>query len=292
MAIALAPWALLAVSAMWGISFVWMKDILDQQDVYSFLATRFLIAALAMIALRPSVLKSFRPELVRKGLLIGTALGSGFLFQTLGLARTTPAITGFITGLYVVLTPVIAFLLFKEHLPRQVWLYVILATAGLAVLSVKGFAIGLGEFFVLISAFLYAAHILLLSRWSKGFDSYALTVMQLIASSLLCLIPASINGYQPPPDRQVWGVIIFTAVFCTAIAFVIQTWSQARISATKVAVILTMEVVFAALFSVVLGRESLTLRLIIGGTMVVIAMIAIVQPKFHQEPPTRETMGS
>ena len=107
MALVLAPWALLAVAAMWGISFVWMKDILDQQDVYSFLTSRFIVAALVMIALRPSVLRNFSKELVRKGLLIGAALGSGYIFQTLGLDRTTPAITGFITGLYVVLTPVI-----------------------------------------------------------------------------------------------------------------------------------------------------------------------------------------
>ncbi|NDE71576.1 MAG: DMT family transporter, partial [Actinobacteria bacterium] len=283
---------LLAVAAMWGISFVWMKDILDQQDVFSFLTSRFLVAAIVMIIIRPKVIKLFTPELVRKGLLIGAALGSGYIFQTLGLDRTTPAITGFITGLYVVLTPVISFLFFREHLSKQAWFYVALATAGLAVLSLRGFAIGLGELFVLFSALLFAIHIILLSRWSKGFDAYALTVMQMIGCSLLSLIPSTIHGFQAPPDGQVWAVILFTAIFATAIAFVIQTWSQARISATKVAVILTMEVVFAALFSVAMGREPLTTRLIIGGAMVVIAMIAIVQPRFHQEPPTRESIGA
>jgi len=292
MSIVLAPWALLAVAAMWGISFVWMKDILDQQDVFSFLTSRFLVAAIVMIIIRPKVIKLFTPELVRKGLLIGAALGSGYIFQTLGLDRTTPAITGFITGLYVVLTPVISFLFFREHLSKQAWFYVALATAGLAVLSLRGFAIGLGELFVLFSALLFAIHIILLSRWSKGFDAYALTVMQMIGCSLLSLIPSTIHGFQAPPDGQVWAVILFTAIFATAIAFVIQTWSQARISATKVAVILTMEVVFAALFSVAMGREPLTTRLIIGGAMVVIAMIAIVQPRFHQEPPTRESIGA
>ena len=292
MSIVLAPWALLAVAAMWGISFVWMKDILDQQDVFSFLTSRFLVAAIVMIIIRPKVIKLFTPELIRKGLLIGAALGSGYIFQTLGLDRTTPAITGFITGLYVVLTPVISFLFFREHLSKQAWFYVALATAGLAVLSLRGFAIGLGELFVLFSALLFAIHIILLSRWSKGFDAYALTVMQMIGCSLLSLIPSTIHGFQAPPDGQVWAVILFTAIFATAIAFVIQTWSQARISATKVAVILTMEVVFAALFSVAMGREPLTTRLIIGGAMVVIAMIAIVQPRFHQEPPTRESIGA
>jgi drug/metabolite transporter (DMT)-like permease len=92
-------------------------------------------------------------------------------------------------------------------------------------------------------------------------------------------VPASVNGFVAPPDTQVWAVILFTAIFATFFAFVIQTWAQARISATKVAVILTMEVVFAALFSVALGAEPLTLRIILGGSMVLIAMIMIVQPK-------------
>jgi drug/metabolite transporter (DMT)-like permease len=96
------------------------------------------------------------------------------------------------------------------------------------------------------------------------------------------MIPTSIQGFKSPPDSQVWAVIIFTAVFATAIAFVVQTWAQARISATKVAVILTTEVVFAAIFSVALGREPITLRLLIGGTLVLVAMIAIVQPRLHE----------
>ena len=275
----LAPWALLSVAAMWGISFVWMKDILDQQDVYSFLTSRFLVAAAAMIILKPKVLKLFSRELATKGLLIGMALGSGYIFQTLGLERTTPAITGFITGLYVVFTPLIASIFLKEHLTKAMWAYVLLAVLGLGVLSVKGWSIGLGEIFVLISAVLFAIHIILLGSWSKNFDAYALTVMQLIGCALLSSIPASINGFVAPPDTHVWSVILFTAIFATAVAFVIQTWSQARISTTKVAVILTMEVVFAALFSFLYGMEPFTLRLALGGTMVLIAMLAIVQPK-------------
>lgn len=275
----LAPWALLAVAAMWGISFVWMKDILDQQDVYSFLTSRFVVAALAMIALNPKVLRHFTKELVFNGLIIGMALGSGYIFQTLGLERTTPAITGFITGLYVVFTPLIASVFLKEKLTLLMWGYIALAVIGLAVLSVDGWSIGLGEAFVLISAVLFAIHIILLGSWSKKFDAYALTVMQLIGCAILSAIPASINGFVAPPDMQVWSVIIFTAIFATAFAFVIQTWSQARISTTKVAVILTMEVVFAALFSFKYGMEPFTLRLAIGGTLVLIAMLAIVQPR-------------
>ena len=279
MALVLAPWALLLVAAMWGISFVWMKDILDQQDVYSFLVSRFIVAALVMIVVNPKFIAKINRKILLKGSVIGTALGLGYIFQTLGLERTTPAITGFITGLYVVLTPLIGALILKEKLTIQAWFYIALATIGLGVLSISGFSIGTGEFFVLISAFLFASHILLLSRWSKDFDAYTLTFIQLLTCAVVSGVPASLNGFVAPPDQQVWAVILFTAVFATFFAFVVQTWAQARISATKVAVILTMEVVFAALFSVALGAEPLTLRILLGGSMVLIAMIMIVQPK-------------
>jgi drug/metabolite transporter (DMT)-like permease len=285
----LAPWALLAVAAMWGISFVWMKDILDQQDVYSFLVSRFLVAAFAMVLIKPSVLRVFNKELAVKGLTIGTALGAGYILQTLGLERTTPAITGFITGLYVVFTPLLAFLFLKEKLTLLMSFYIALAVAGLAILSVDGWSIGVGELFVLASAICFALHIILLGAWSKDFDAYALTVIQLVGCAILSAVPALLNGYNAPPDLQVWSVVIFTAVFATAFAFVIQTWSQARISTTKVAVILTMEVVFAAMFSFMYGMEPFTLRLAVGGTLVLIAMLAIVQPKVSARVHNHET---
>jgi drug/metabolite transporter (DMT)-like permease len=285
----LAPWALLAVAAMWGISFVWMKDILDQQDVYSFLVSRFLVAAFAMVLIKPSVIRAINKELVTKGLVIGTALGAGYILQTLGLERTTPAITGFITGLYVVFTPLLAFMFLKEKLTLLMSFYIALAVAGLAILSVDGWSIGVGELLVLASALCFALHIILLGAWSKNFDAYALTVVQLVGCAILSAIPASLNGYKAPPDSQVWSVVVFTAVFATAFAFVIQTWSQARISTTKVAVILTMEVVFAALFSFMYGMEPFTLRLALGGTLVLIAMLAIVQPKVSAGVPKNAT---
>jgi drug/metabolite transporter (DMT)-like permease len=281
-ALLLAPWALLAVAAMWGISFVWMKEILDQQDVYSFLVCRFLVAVVAMLLINPKVVRSINSKILLKGGLTGGALGLGYILQTLGLERTTPAITGFVTGLYLVFTPVIGALLLKERLPKATWGFVALATIGLGVLSISGWSIGSGELFVLLSALLFAAHILMLSAWSKDFDAYALTLVQLSTCTIVSAIPTVITGFTPPPDRQVWGVILFTAIFATVFAFIIQTWSQARISATKVAVILTMEVVFAALFSVALGAEPLTLRILIGGSLVLISMIAIVQPRLSR----------
>ena len=272
----LAPWALLTVSAAWGLSFVVMKDAIQRQSVNNFLFTRFTLAVIVMILIRPQTIKLFNKDLLQRGGLAGIFLGLGYIAQTLGLERTGAAITGFITGLYVVLTPVLAWLVLKEKITRFVWLCIMVATVGLGLLSIRGFSVGIGEMYVLASAFLFAAHIIALSKWSSGRDVYAMTVIQLTMCAILAGLASAVEGYSLPPDRGVWSVVIFTAVFATAVAFIVQTWSQAHMSATKVAVILTMEVVFAALFAILLGGERLTLQTAIGGILVVVAMYLIV----------------
>ena len=272
----LAPWALLTVSAAWGLSFVVMKDAIQRQSVNNFLFTRFSLAVIVMILIRPQTIKLFNKDLLQRGGLAGIFLGLGYIAQTLGLERTGAAITGFITGLYVVLTPLIASLVLKEKITKFTWLCIAVATLGLGLLSIRGFSVGIGEMFVLASAILFAAHIIALSKWSSGRDVYAMTVIQLTMCAILAGLASAIEGYSLPPDRGVWSVVIFTAVFATAVAFIVQTWSQAHMSATKVAVILTMEVVFAALFAILLGGERLTLQTAIGGILVVVAMYLIV----------------
>ena len=272
----LAPWALLTVSAAWGLSFVVMKDAIQRQSVNNFLFTRFTLAVIVMILIRPQTIKLFNKDLLQRGGLAGIFLGLGYIAQTLGLERTGAAITGFITGLYVVLTPLIASFVLKEKITKFTWFCIAVATFGLGLLSIRGFSVGIGEMFVLASAVLFAAHIIALSKWSSGRDVYAMTVIQLTMCAILAGLASAVEGYSLPPDRGVWSVVIFTAVFATAVAFIVQTWSQAHMSATKVAVILTMEVVFAALFAILLGGERLTIQTAVGGILVVVAMYLIV----------------
>jgi drug/metabolite transporter (DMT)-like permease len=272
----IAPWALLAVSASWGMAFVVMKDAIERQSVNNFLFTRFLLAVLVMLALKPSVVKKFDRDLVITASSAGVFLGLGYIFQTLGLARTGAAITGFVTGLYVVITPLLAYFFLKEKLNKLIWGCVFLATIGLGLLSIRGFSVGIGEMLVLASAFFFGAHIIALGKWSSGRDVYAMTVVQLAMCALLSGIASIPEGYSAPPDTGVWAVVIFTAVVCTAVAFVVQTWSQAHMTTTKVAVILTMEVVFAAVFAMIFGGERLTLQATIGGMLVLLSMFIIV----------------
>ena len=272
----LAPWALLLVSAAWGMAFVVMKDAIERQSVNSFLFTRFLVAVIAMFLLKPTVIQSINREVLRKGFIAGLFLAAGYILQTMGLALTGAAVTGFITGLYVVATPVLAALVLKVRITAFTWGCVFLATVGLALLSLKGWNLGYGEFLVFLCAIAFAAHIIALSKWSNGLDVYAMTIVQLATCALATGLISLIQGYEVPPDRNGWYVVLFTAIVCTAVAFVVQTWSQAHMSATKVAVILTMEVVFAALFAVIFGGESLSLRTFFGGVLVLAAMFMIV----------------
>ena len=274
--IRLAPWALLSVSAAWGMAFVVMKDAIERQSVNNFLFTRFSLAVIVMVALKPQVLLKLDRDLIIRAGSAGIFLGLGYIFQTLGLARTGAAITGFVTGLYVVFTPLLAYFFLKERLTKLIWACVFIATIGLGLLSIRGISVGIGEMLVLASAFFFAAHIIALGKWSSGRDVYGMTIVQLAMCALLSGLASIPEGYSAPPDYGVWAVVVFTAVICTAVAFVVQTWSQAHMTTTKVAVILTMEVVFAALFAIIFGGERLTLQATLGGLMVLTAMFMIV----------------
>jgi drug/metabolite transporter (DMT)-like permease len=254
-----------------------MKDSIARQSVNNFLFSRFALAVVVMLLLRPQVVKQFNKDLVLPSVFAGFFLGGGYILQTLGLERTGAAITGFITGLYVVFTPLIAAVILKARITLLTWGCVLLATLGLALLSLHGWSIGFGELLVLGSAFCFGAHIISLGKWSSGRDAYAMTVIQLAMCALLSGFASIVEGgYSPPPDWGVWATVIFTAVVCTAIAFMVQTWSQAHMTTTKVAVILTMEVVFAAIFAIIFGGERLTVQTALGGTLVVLAMYVIV----------------
>ena len=275
----LASWLLLGVGMSWGLAFVTMKDALGRQSVNSFLFYRFALAAIALIIIRPQIIKNINKDIVKRGGITGLFLAAGFIFQTYGLDMTGAAVTGFITGLYVVATPLFEQFFGGRKLGRTVWVSIGIATTGLGLLSLKGFSVGIGELLVLISALCYTGQIIALSKWSQGRDVWAMTFMQILVVAVVTGIAALIEGFQTPPDSGVWGVIIFTAIVCTVTAFIIQTWSQAILESTKAAVIMTMEVVFSALFAITLGGEILSTRTLIGGLLVVISMYTIV---FHE----------
>jgi drug/metabolite transporter (DMT)-like permease len=268
--------ALMAVAAIWGGAFLSMKGTLERLDVNSFLAWRFLIATLLLILIRPSVLKKIDLPFFKKGVILGIFLSSGYIFQSFGLTLTTVSNTGFITGLYVVLTPIVAAVILRKNISLVEWFAVLVATVGLALLSLNGFQFGLGEFLVLVSALLFAFHIVGLGEWSKGLDAYALTVLQLGTCAVVTFLASFKSGFKAPPDSGVWWSIIYTAIFATALAFIIQTWAQSFIAPSTVGVILAAEVVFAAGLGIWFLNEPVTLRIALGGLLVLASMYLII----------------
>ena len=270
-----ASFALVGVTAVWGYTFLAVQDAVASMPVMDFLAWRFLLASVVMIALRPTCLRSVTRQELLRGLALGAVLGLGYIAQTYGLRYTSAAVSGFITGMFVVLTPVMSWILLRRKTNRSTWMVVALATVGLALLILKGWTVGIGELLTLGCAVLFAIHIVFLGEWSPQYDPYAFSLLQIGAVAIISLIAAAPGGITMPPSAEVWGVVLLTGVLATAVAFFVQTWAQSLISATRAAVVMTMEPVFAGLFAVVIGGNQLTLRTLGGAACILAAMLII-----------------
>jgi drug/metabolite transporter (DMT)-like permease len=267
---------LLATTAVWGGAFLVMKDSLVRQDVYSFLATRFILASAFMLIYKPKSLTGLSRKFVTRAILIGLLLCSGFIFQTFGLTQTTVSNTGFITGLYLVFTPLISWLILKREIFKVQWLAVLVATIGLYFISYNGISVGIGEILVLISALLFAGQIVALGEWSDSKNTYELTLIQIIVSAVIFFALSLKDGFQLPPDTGVWSAVFYTALFATFLGLLIQTKAQSVMNSTVAGVLLAMETPFALFFGLYFDNDPITWRIISGGTLVLIAMALVI----------------
>ncbi|MFE2416072.1 DMT family transporter [Streptomyces hokutonensis] len=274
---------LLLVTAIWGATFLVVKDATVGMPVFDFLTWRFALAAVVMAAIRPSVVRRIDRGTLARGAGAGSLLGMSYILQTLGLQHTSAAVSGFLTGLFVVITPLLAWALFRQHLSPTAWTAAATATAGLALITLSGVSFGSGEALTLLCSVCFALHLLALGRWSPGRDAYALTLVQLTTASLMCLIGAVPHGVRPPQNGSTWTAVLVTAVLASAFAYMVQTWAQKHVTATQAAVVLTMEPVFAGLFAVLVGGERLTVSTLVGGALVVTAMFLIEVPGSESE---------
>ncbi|MDO5727293.1 MAG: DMT family transporter [Bowdeniella nasicola] len=276
--------ALITVTAVWGSTFFLIKDLLDSVSPLDFLGVRFTIAALFMAAVFARRLRSASREVWKHGLLLGCVYASAQVAQTWGLAFTDASVSGFITGMYVVLTPLVLWMLFRTRILQTTWIAVFLATVGLAILSLRGVALGLGETITFLGAALYALHIVLLGRWSSGTDAVTLTSIQMISIAGISLAGALPGGITLPQTTGAWLSTLYMVFAAGILALLLQTWAQARMGATRAAIIMTTEPVFAAGFAVAFGGEALTWRLLLGGALILAAMqLAELAPR--RKPP-------
>jgi drug/metabolite transporter (DMT)-like permease len=271
----LATLTLLAMTACWGSTFFLIHDLLDRVPAVDFLAVRFAIASLAMLVVAPRAVARLSPELRRHALVLGLLYGVAQILQTIGLAHTPASVSGFITGMYVVFTPLLAAAILRTRINALTWAAVLLAVAGLAVLTLEGFSIGYGEALTLVAAILYALHIVGLGAWSRPADAIGMSIVQCLVIATICLVAAAPGGIVLPDRAADWLAVAYMALFAGAAALLGQTWAQAHLPPTRSAIIMSMEPVFAAFFAVLLGGESVTLRMLLGGAMVLTAMLVV-----------------
>src|SRR4051794_2230158 len=271
----LATVALLLVTACWGSTFFLIKDLLTRMPVLDFLAVRFAIATIALALMFPRAFGSLGSRARRRAVVLGLLYGCAQILQTTGLGHTSASVGGFITGMYVVCTPLFAAPLLHQRIGAVTWAAVLLAVSGLGVLTLQGVSVGYGEALILVAAILYALHIVGLGAWSTVDEAMGMTVVQLAVITVVCLGAALPHGVVLPDRLGDWVSIVYMAVFAAAFALAAQTWAQAHLPPTRAAIIMTMEPVFAALFAVMFGGEDPTLRMLVGGLMVLAAMLIV-----------------
>ena len=270
--------ALVLVTAVWGVTFVQVKDAVEVYPLFAFLAVRFAIASATLAVPGIPRLRSLGRRGFGAGVLLGTLLAAGYALQTAGLERTTPSSAGFITGLYVVLVPLVALLLFRERIGKSLWVGVALATIGFGMLSGINAGSAIGDLLVLGCAVAFGFQIPLTGRFAPQYDPLALTLVQMLVAFVgFTAIAVALGEVELPRGGTVWAALLVTGIFASALAYLIQTWAQRSISAPRTALIFAMEPVFAGLFGYLLAGDRLGA---VGwaGCGVILAGIVVSEP--------------
>lgn len=272
-----ADGALALITVFWGVTFVVVKDALGYGDPFSFLALRFLVGAVVLSALAGRQVLS--PKNLRNGMLLGSFLFVGFAFQTVGLTSTTPSRSAFITGMSVVLVPVLSLVLFKRVPKPTSLMGVVLAAVGLYFLTrpdvgVEGSGgLARGDWLTLGCAVAYACHITLTERYAPKEGVMGLVAVQLWSVALLSALSLPFVTRRVEWTASFVGAVLVCGVLASAVAISVQTWGQARTTAVRAAVIYSMEPVFAAMYSVALGYEVLGAREWTGGGLILLGVL-------------------
>ena len=267
--------ALVVVTAVWGVTFVQVKDALELYPLFAFLAVRF---AIASVALAPVAAPRLRRAGWKPATLLGGLLALGYALQTAGLDRTSVSSTGFITGLYVVFTPLFAYALFRIKVARVVVLGVGLSLVGLALLAGVGVGEPGGDALVLAGAAAFSLQIALMERYAPRYDAVAFTFIEMLAAFVgFAVIAVALGQVEVPHGWTVWGALIVTGVFASALGFLVQTWAQRQLSAARTALAFAMEPVWTAIFGFWLAGDRLG-ALGWTGAALIMAGIVVAEP--------------
>jgi drug/metabolite transporter (DMT)-like permease len=280
---------LVGIAAIWGATFTIVQDAIERLPTMAFLGYRFTAAAVLVALIFRRSLRGLSAAALRAGLAMGACLTAGYVFQTFALEHTTASNAGFITGLFVVFTPVLAALVLRERIGRLAWAAALASALGLYLLSgTHGF--NRGDGLALLCAVAFAAHILVTSRAVRVHEVGALLTVQVAACGLFCLAVAAIGGdLEAPRGSTVWSALVITAVFATALAYFVQTYAQRHAPPARTALILASEPAFAGLFGWLLAGDHLSAVAWLGALLIMAAILAVeVAPRLRPPRPAPE----
>lgn len=278
----LADLALGFASLIWGATFVLVKDALADISVFAFIAVRFALAAAVMAVIFWKDIRKMSRRTLWSGVQIGLCMFGGYIFQTTGLEYTAPAKAAFITGMSVVLVPLLLAIFTRRRVTRWVWTGVAAAVVGLYFLTVPAAGLGAlnrGDPLVFVCAILFAMHIIFIGRYVGEHSVGALAFLQIATTAVLsaALLPVvTAMGWERA--RIVWNrelvlAILITAIGSTVIGFSFQTWAQQHTSPSHTAIIVSLEPVFAAITSWLLAREHFGLRTLVGAALILVGIL-------------------
>ncbi|WP_010093910.1 DMT family transporter [Ornithinibacillus scapharcae] len=277
---------LLITAFVWGSGFVVTAIALEYLTAYQVMAGRFVLATLILMLLFGFKLKKFSKAVVWKGAILGTILYIGFALQTVGLEYTTPSKNAFLTAVNVVIVPLIALVIYKRKIDRFETIGSILALVGIGFLSLQGsMTINIGDALSLACAVAFAFDIFYTNRFVQKEDAIALTIMQFITASSISVLSVFIQGNIPTTlEQEAVYSIVYLAVFSTTIAYLFQNIAFRYTTATKGAIILSLESFFGMVLSVLILHEVLTGRMVTGAILIMMAiLIAEIKPSFHRK---------
>jgi drug/metabolite transporter (DMT)-like permease len=250
--------AIVLVTAIWGYTFVPVQEAVAVYPLFAFLAVRFAISTLALAPFAWDALRTLPAAGWAAGAGAGTLLALAYGLQTAGLGLTTVSNTGFITGLYVVFTPLLALALFRTPVPVIAWGGVALSVVGLGLLNGAPGGSLTGNLLVLGNAVAQSLQIASMERFAPRYDPRALTFLQmLVACAGFTVVAVGAGQLELPSDGKTWYALVVTGVFAGALGYLVATWVQSRTTAARAALVFTLEAPFAALFGVLLLSERL-----------------------------------
>ncbi len=279
---ALAFAALMVAAMAWGSTVVVAKSAFESISPINLLIIRLVLTGAVLAAVFSTRLRMSRGTALR-GIVLGALFTAGIGSQIIGLQYTPPSLSGFVTASYVVFTAIISAVLLKQRQPTTTWLAVGLTVTGVAVLASGaangGAGFGLGAALTLLGALMFAFHIVLLGSWVRPGNVAQLTVMQALVGTAASLLVVPFTSFEMPQDPVLWGQLLYLGIFCGAVTLFLQSWAQSHVAATPSAVIMCTEPVWTVVLAVGFGFEVLTPQIIIGGTLVVLALLLTVWPR-------------